>query len=256
MRIKPIAVACSLMAIACSSPQDEVVEAPSVVADGAYSLTHSTWTYADTVVEYEPQQIKIYSGGRYMFATWNSTTNAPAIGAGAAWSEHGMLYEQPYYGASGATDSSQTFELNIATTEAGFDQSINGISADDSTSFDLNESWNGLSGEPTQFDGLWLLTSRSEIDGVANFQEVKMIGGGHFVWYHTWSDSIDHADFGYGQFIDNGDGSVTEVAQVGSIDGYEGEWSINYTLIGSDMLQQSYINNIDSSEVIQNFKRL
>ena len=83
-----------------------------------------------------------------------------------------------------------------------------------------------------------------------------MIGGGHFVWYHTWSDTVDHADFGYGQFIDNGDGTATEVAQAGSIEGYEGEWSINYTLIGSDMLQQSYINNTDSTEVFQNYKRL
>jgi hypothetical protein len=112
-----------------------------------------------------------------------------------------------------------------------------------------------LEGEATPYDGLWVLTSYNGNEGVDDFHEIKMIGGGHFVWYHTWRDTVDHADFGYGQFLDHGDGSVTEVAQVGSIEGFEGEWYITYTMVGSDMLQQSYFN-ADSIEIIQNYKKL
>ena len=178
------------------------------------------------------------------------------MGAGKAWSENGKMYEQPYHNASGATDSTQTFELGITATEEGFEQTIAGMDDNDSTSFDLYENWIALEGKATDYDGLWILNSRNEIEGVNDFHEIKMIGGGHFAWYHTWSDTVDHADFGYGEFIDHGEGSVTEVAQVGSIEGFEGEWQITYTLIGSDMLQQSYFNNTDSTEVIQNYKRL
>ena len=249
-------MALGMLAWSCTAPEQEAEATPPVLEDGAYSLTNATWTYADTVVEFEPQQIKIYADGRYMFATWNSTTNSPAMGAGAAWSENGMMYEQPYHNANGATDSSQTFELGITATEGGFEQTIAGMDDNDSSSFDLYENWVALEGEATPYDGLWILSSRNEVEGVKDFNEIKMIGGGHFVWYHTWSDTVDHADFGYGEFIDHGEGSVTEVARVGSIEGFEGEWNINYTLIGSDMLQQTFINKTDSTEVIQNYKRL
>jgi hypothetical protein len=249
-------MALGMLAWSCTAPEQEAEATPPVLEDGAYSLTNGSWTYPDSLYEFEPQQIKIYAGGRYMFATWNEANNTPAMGAGAAWSENGMMYEQPYHNANGATDSSQTFELSITATESGFEQNIQGIDLNDSTKVDLYENWVALEGEATPYDGLWVLTSRNEIEGINDFQEIKMIGGGHFVWYHTWSDTLDHADFGYGQFIDNGDGTATEVAQVGSINGYEGEWSINYTLVGSDMLQQSYINNTDSTEVFQNYKRL
>jgi len=249
-------LALGFLAWSCAAPEQEAETTTPVPEDGAYSLTNATWTYADTAVESEPQQIKIYSGGRYMFVTLNSTTNSPAMGAGAAWSENGMMYKQPYHDAEGAKDSSQTFELGITTTDEGFEQTIAGMDDDDSSSFDLFENWASLEGEATAYDGLWILTSRNEVDGVTDFHEIRMIGGGHFAWYHTWSDTVGHADFGYGQFIDHGEGSVTEVAQVGSIDGFEGEWQINYTMIGSDMLQQSFINNTDSTEVIQNYKRL
>ena len=112
-----------------------------------------------------------------------------------------MMYEQPYHNANGATDSSQTFELSITTTEGGLEQNIQGIDLNDSTKVDLYENRVALEGEATPYDGLWVLTSRNEIEE------------------------------------------------------FEGEWQITYTMVGSDMLQQSYMN-ADSTEVIQNYKRL
>jgi hypothetical protein len=149
------------------------------------------------------------------------------------------------------------FELSIVKTTLGFEQEIKGIPLDDSSSVDLYESWNALEGATTSYDGLWKLSSRNEVEGVSEFNEIKMIGGGHFVWFHTWSDdSVEHADFGYGAFIDNGDGNVMEVAQAGSIEGYEGEWSVNYAKVGADMIQQTYVNAATGEELVQNYKRL
>ena len=56
--------------------------------------------------------------------------------------------------------------------------------------------------------------------------------------------------------IDNGDGNVMEVAQAGSIKGYEGEWSVNYAKVGADMIQQTHLNTVTGEEFVQNYKRL
>ena len=259
MKTTTFLVAAGLLAISCAAPQEDFVSTPEppILEDGAYSLDKSVWTYTDSTATFEPQQIKIYAEGRYMFATWNDETGSPSIGAGTVQTKNGKLYETPLYNANGIVDSGTVFELNISKTTRGFEQEIKGMQLEDSSTFDLYESWSSLTGTASPYDGLWQLSSRNPIEGVTDFKEIKMIGGGHFVWYHTWSDdSTEHADFGYGAFIDNGDGSVTEVAQAGSIEGYEGEWSVDYTKVGADMIQQTYINTETGEEIIQNFKRL
>jgi len=259
MKTTTFMVAAGLLAISCAAPQEDLVSAPEppILEDGAYSLDKSVWTYTDSTATFKPQQIKIYAEGRYMFATWNDETGSPSIGAGSVQTKNGKLYEMPLYNANGIVDSGTVFELNIIKTTLGFEQEIKGIQLEDNSSIDLFESWNKLEGEASPYDGLWQLSSRNEVNGVSDFSEIKMIGGGHFVWYHTWSgDSTDHADFGYGAFIDNGNGIVTEVAQAGSIAGYEGEWSVNYVKVGADMIQQTYVNEATGEEFIQNYKRL
>jgi hypothetical protein len=168
------------------------------------------------------------------------------------------LYEQPYFSANGPTDSSQTFTLSIDVTADGFEQNIKGIDLNDSTKVDLFENWQSLQGDASPYDGLWQLTSHSGLAGVNDFEEIKMIGGGHFIWFHTYVDSTDHSDFGYGQFIDHGEGSVSEVMQVfsGSVLAGDNEWRSEYKLLGTDVLEQTYINNSDSSMVYQVYKRL
>ena len=192
-----------------------------------------------------------------MFASWNVAEGIPSFAAGTVETKNGKLYETPVYDVNGAVDSGMVFELSIVKTTLGFEQESKGIPLDDSSSVDLIESWNILKGNPTPYDGLWKLSSRNEVEGMSDFNEIKMIGGGHFVWFHTWSDdSVEHADFGYGAFIDNGDGNVMEVAQAGSIEGYEGEWSVNYAKVGADMIQQTYVNAATGEELVQNYKRL
>ncbi len=259
MKTPTFLVAAGLLAISCAAPQEDPVPAPEppILADGAYSLDKAVWTFSDSSTTIEQEQIKIYSGGRYMFASWNAADNTPSFSAGIAQTKNGKLYETPVYDVNGAVDSGTVFELSIVKTTLGFEQEIKGIPLDDSSSVDLYESWNALEGATTSYDGLWKLSSRNEVEGVSEFNEIKMIGGGHFVWFHTWSDdSVEHADFGYGAFIDNGDGNVMEVAQAGSIEGYEGEWSVNYAKVGADMIQQTYVNAATGEELVQNYKRL
>ena len=192
-----------------------------------------------------------------MFASWNVAEGIPSFAAGTVETKNGKLHETPVYDVNGAVDSGMVFELSIVKTTLGFEQEIKGIPLDDSSSVDLYESWNALEGATSSYDGLWKLSSRNEVEGVSEFNEIKMIGGGHFVWFHTWSDdSVEHADFGYAAFIDNGDGNVMEVAQAGSIEGYEGEWSVNYAKVGADMIQQTYVNAATGEELVQNYKRL
>ena len=259
MKTTTFLMAAGLLAISCAAPQEDLVSPPEppILEDGAYLLDKAVWTYSDSSTTIEPQQIKIYSGGRYMFASWNAADNTPSFSAGIAQTKNGKLYETPVYDVNGAVDSGTVFELSIVKTTLGFEQEIKGIQLEDSSSIDLYESWNALEGATSSYDGLWKLSSRNEVEGVSEFNEIKMIGGGHFVWFHTWSDdSVEHADFGYGAFIDNGDGNVMEVAQAGSREGYEGEWSVNYAKVGADMIQQTYVNAATGEELVQNYKRL
>ena len=259
MKTTAFLVAAGLLAISCAAPQEDHVSIPEppILDDGAYALDKAVWTYSDSSIASKNQQIKIYFKDRYMFAAWNAADKTPSFAAGTVETKNGKLYETPVYDANGAVDSGTVFELSIIKTTLGFEQAIKGIQLEDNSSIDLFESWNKLEGKASPYDGLWQLSSRNEVDGVSDFSEIKMIGGGHFVWYHTWSgDSTDHADFGYGAFIDNGNGNVTEVAQTGSIAGYEGEWSVNYVKVGADMIQQTYVNEATGEEFIQNYKRL
>ncbi|MAD30677.1 MAG: hypothetical protein CL854_00335 [Cryomorphaceae bacterium] len=259
MKTTTFLVAAGLLAISCAAPQEDLVSAPEppILADGAYSLDKAVWTFSDSSTTIEQEQIKIYSGGRYMFASWNAAEKTPSFAAGTVETRNGKLYETPVYDVNGAVDSGMVFELSIVKTTLGFEQEIKGMQMEDSSSIDLIESWNALEGNASPYDGLWKLSSRNEVEGVSDFNEIKMIGGGHFVWFHAWSDdSTEHADFGYGAFIDNGDGNVTEVVQAGSIEGYVGEWSVNYAKVGADMIQQTYVNVSTGEEFVQNYKRL
>lgn len=244
-----------LMVVSCAAPTESGSKEQTGVPDGAYSLEAATWTYSeDSVVEIYPDQIKIYAAGKYMFATMNPLDGSVSSGAGNMSQEGSVITETPLFSAAGAVEEGMSFSLNITETEGGFEQHINQLQFPDGSTVDLRETWKRLSDGTGAYDGLWKLTSRNEIDGVNNFQEIKMIGGGHFVWYHTWSDSIEHKDFGYGEFVEHGDGAVTEVAQIGSIEDYAGEWNITYQLLDNDHLQQTYVSP-DSVEVVQSYER-
>jgi hypothetical protein len=245
-----------LLAWSCTAPTESTPEEETGLPNGAYSLAAATWTYSeDSVVEVYPNQIKIYAAGKYMYATMNPLDGSVSSGAGNMSQEGSVITETPLFSAAGAVEEGTAYSLNITETEGGFEQTIDQVQFPDQSTVDLHESWKRLSDGSGAFDGLWKLTSRNEIEGVNDFQEIKMIGGGHFVWYHTWSDSTEHKDFGYGEFVEHGEGAVTEVAQVGSIEDYAGEWNITYQLIDNDHLQQVYISP-DSVEVVQNFERL
>ena len=73
MKTPTFLVAAGLLAISCAAPQEDLVSAPEppILADGAYSLDKAVWTFSDSSTTIEQEQIKIYSGGRYMFASWN-----------------------------------------------------------------------------------------------------------------------------------------------------------------------------------------
>jgi hypothetical protein len=245
-----------LLAWSCTAPSESAPEEETGLPNGAYSLEAATWTYSeDSVVKVYPNQIKIYAAGKYMYATMNPLDGSVSSGAGNMSQEGSVITESPLFSAAGSVEEGTAYSLNITETEEGFEQTIDQVEFPDQSTVDLHESWKRLSDGSGDFDGLWKLTSRNEIDGVNDFQEIKMIGGGHFVWYHTWSDSTEHKDFGYGEFVEHGEGAVTEVAQVGSIEDYAGEWNITYQLIDNDHLQQVYISP-DSVEVVQNFERL
>ena len=255
-----VSITAMLFLIGCSSEKQSNLSEESnmnPLADGAFLLSKVTITEDGETTELLRDQMKIYSKGRFMFAFDNESTGEMDVGAGNASWVNGVMVEEPLVNHDGPV-SGLSFDISIEPTETGFNQVLHGMKYDDGRVLEtMVEEWNRAPGVVTPYDGLWRLEGRETDDpDLTDFSEIKMIGGGHFAWYHTWSDTVDHADFGYGEFIDHGEGSVTEVARVGSIEGFEGEWNINFTLIGSDMLQQTFINKTDSTEVIQNYKRL
>ena len=234
---------------ACSSPEEAVWS----VADGAYERTSATITQNGELTENNQLEMKIYSGGRYMFAALDNDGVANMGCGEARWNDDGTMTEMPMY-QGGMAVNDISYRLAMAESEAGFSQSITGLVWNEDT-VDLNEEWKLLSTVTSPYDGLWKLEAREvENDAIHDFHEVKMIGGGHFIWYHTYStDTSSHADFGYGTFEVGEGGAVVETGMHSSLEGFTGA-SLTFQLIDDDTMEQTYMQ--DSVAVTQRYTRL
>jgi hypothetical protein len=119
------------------------------------------------------------------------------------------------------------------------------------------EQWRTLSTETTIFDGLWKLESRSsEADEWADFVEMKLIGGGHFIFFQSMmleGEAVKH--FGFGSLQVDPAGHVVETGITSSIEGLAGTvFKLNMQMIDDNHMSQSF--EMDGAVVTQTYVRI
>ena len=255
MNIKPLlAILSALLLSNCSEQQNE----PRIpqLPDGAYLLKEVEITENGEVSVARRDQIKIYSNDRYMFAFMHPEIGVDA-GAGIATWNNGIMIEQPVVNHNGSLrDLNLSFDVAIEQTPNGFIQSIKGLKYEDGRSLDMIESWDTASTEASPFDGLWeleLVTPEAISD---DFSEIKMIGGGHFVWTNRLTlDGNIEKNFGFGKIDFTIEGRAIETGLTSSVEGYAGtKHEVELKLIGDNYLDQKF--SMNGTEVVHRYKRI
>jgi len=220
------------------------VDSTPGLSDGAYALISVDVTEDGEVSSYLRDQMKIYTQNRFMFAFYNDLTDKVDAGTGYTNWVDGVLVETPIANQDGPLED-LSFDLTITPTEVGFTQSLKGMMYGE-RSVNMVEQWKTLSTETTIFDGLWKLDSRtSEGDQWGDFMEMKLIGGGHFIFFQSMvveGESIKH--FGFGSFHVDEAGHIVETGLTSSIEGFENsESKVNMQLIDDNHMSQSFEYN-------------
>tara|TARA_B110000211_G_C13917958_1_gene481369 strand:+ start:12 stop:764 length:753 start_codon:yes stop_codon:yes gene_type:complete len=250
MKIKPLIV---------DSAENKVIEvavdAIAGLPDGAYVLDNVIKTVGQKTFTFKRDQMKIYIDNRFMFAFLDDQTNKIDAAAGYAVWTQGVLTETPIANQDGPLGG-LNFEVAISPTEAGFTQSVKGMPSA-AGSYDLDEVWNTLGTDKGPFDGLWMLEKRaSDENERSNFAEMKLIGGGHFIFFQRFDhkgESIQH--FAFGSLQIDKSGRVTETGMTSTLEGYPAkEQLLNMQLVDAEHLTQIFL--VDGVEVVQSYIRL
>lgn len=234
-----------LLLVACSNEEASLAAITEIPAlpDGAYLLKDVEVTESGEVSVLLRDQIKIYTNNRFMFAFMHKELGVDA-GAGIATWKNGIMIEEPIVNHNGPLEG-LSFDVAIEQTDSGFIQSIKGLKYEDGRSLDMIETWDTASTDVSPFDGLWQLESASPTALSNDFAEIKMIGGGHFIWTNRFMlDGERQKNFGFGKIDFGSDGQATEVGMISSIDGYNGtQRDLNMTLIDDNHFSQTFTMN-------------
>ena len=170
--------------------------------------------------------------------------------------------------------SPRSVEMNMIPTEIGFLQEFSTIRGD-GVELDYSISWVSVTGEQTKFDGLWRLISCeiSEIGFLKNlftsrkngpnndpdeqqFDEVKMIGGGHFIFVQSSGTGEEQtSNFGYGELVVDDGTTVHEIAKEGTRPNFSGRTiELDMQIDSGGNLIQSFV--YDDNDVVLVYSRI
>ena len=255
MNIKPLLVILSALLLSNCSEQQNTLKIPPL-PDGAYLLKEVEITENGEVSVARRDQIKIYSNNRYMFAFMHPEIGVDA-GAGIATWNNGIMIEEPVVNHDGSLrELNLSFDVAIEQTQNGFIQSIEGLRYDDGRSLDMIETWNIASNQESPFDGLWELESSTPIAILKDFAEIKMIGGGYFIWTNRFTlDGSKEKNFGFGKIDFTDEEQAIETGLTSSVEGYAGtKHEVELKLIGNNYLDQKFTMN--GTKVVHRYKRI
>ena len=255
-----ILIMLSVLVVSCTSDkQSQQLEKHVMqkLSDGAYLLSQVTITEKGKTTVMLRDQIKIYTKGKFMFAFDNESTGDMDVGAGNATWVDGVMIEEPLVNHDGPL-SDLSFEITIQPTDIGFDQVLHGMKYDDGRVLDtMVEVWERAPGKSTPFDGLWRLQNREAKNStLTEFNETKMIGGGHFVVLQSALKNGEKLrNFGFGTFDLRQDGKVLETGMVGSWENYsDHKAEVKFELIDENHMVQSF--SLNGQLVIQTYERI
>ncbi len=238
------------------NPESSSLDAQPGIEDGAYLLDGVIRTAEGKTSKLLRDQMKIFAKNRFMFAFFDDQTNLIDAATGYAHWVDGVLTETPIANQDGTVEG-LSFEIAMKSSANGFTQIVRDMPAVNGGTYDLDEVWNTLSNAQTAFDGLWQLQSR-HVEGAlcSDFNEMKLIGGGHFIFFQRFDsegETIKH--FGFGALQVEKSGMVIETAMTSTLDSYSGKnHLLNITLIDTDHMTQTFMLN--GAEVVQSYVRI
>jgi len=234
-----------LFLVACSNEEVSFIAITEVPAlpDGAYLLKDVEVTENGEVIVLLRDQIKIYTNNRFMFAFMHKELGVDA-GAGIATWNNGIMIEEPIVNHNGPLEG-LSFDVAIKQTDSGFIQSIKALKYEDGRSLDMIETWDTASTDVSPFDGLWQLESASPTALSNDFTEIKMIGGGHYIWTNRFTLVGERQkNFGFGKINFSSDGQATQIGMVSSNDDYTGtQQNLSMSLIDENHFSQTFTMN-------------
>lgn len=252
-----------LLLAACSNnsaPQKNAVSMP-----GVYKMVYQQekTSKKDTTTT-SLQQVKIYTDGYMMFANYSAPDSVGNFAVGSYTMAGDTLTENVFYGAGDTVKSAdlRSFKLYIEKTDSGYKQIIPEIESEGEKST-LTEGYDRI-GKPdsTAVDGLWELQKamwiiRKDTVPVIS-KQFKMYYQGHFIWGHTYEDSLKktHTGIGYGTFTMSAPGKLKESATTSTSHYVRGlHFDIAVQLDGPDAFTQT-ITEPDSSRSVEYYKRV
>jgi len=236
--------------------ESAILDAMPGIDDGAYALDGVIRTVEGETSKLLRDQMKIYANNRFMFAFFDDQTKLIDAATGYAHWIDGVLTETPIANQDGTVEG-LSFEIAIESTAQGFTQIVRDMPSESGGTYDLDEVWETLSTEKTDFDGLWKLQSRTVNNALcSDFTEMKLIGGGHYIFFQRddgKGESIKH--FGFGVMQIETSGMVNESAMTSTLKDYSGkDHPVNTVLTGADHMTQIFM--LDGAEVIQSYVRI
>ena len=232
------------------------LDASPGIDDGAYLLDGVIRTVEGQTSKLLRDQMKIYANNRFMFAFFDEQTNMIDAATGYAHWVDGVLTETPIANQEGSVEG-LSFQIALESTEAGFTQIVRGMPSADGGTYDLDEVWETLSTEKTAVDGLWMSQAReSENAEWSNFTEMKLIGGGHYIFFQRYDyKGKSFKNFGFGSIRGDSSGTITETGMTSTLEGYSGtDHPLKVELADANHMTQIFM--IDGVEVVQSYIRV
>ena len=237
-------------------PEPSSLDAKPGIDDGAYVLDGVIKTVEGETSKLLRDQMKIYANNRFMFAFFDDQTNMIDAATGYAHWVDGVLTETPIANQDGPVEG-LSFEIALEPTEAGFTQIVRGMPSDSGGTYDLDEVWKVLSNEKTPYDGLWMTQSReTENSQWTNFTEMKLIGGGHYIFFQRYDyNGKTSQSFGFGAIRGDNLEIITETGMTSTLEGYSGsDHRVKVKLLDEDNMTQAFM--VDGVEVVQSYVRI
>jgi len=252
----------ALLAIAGCNNADKTENANM---SGAYKMLSQSYKTAklDTTTT-SLQQLKIYTADYMMYANFNPGDSNGGFGIGTYAADKDTVTENVFYTGSDSTknDSLRSFKLTIEKITKGYKQVIPDVTFG-TDHFKLTEEYETVSTATTSpLDGAWKLVKAYTIKGADSLPDkitqFKVYGAGHFIFGHTYSDSLNrpHTGMGYGTFAMTGTNKSKETVTVSTYASVRGQVvDVDIELKGADEYKQVIVMK-DGTKLAEEYQRL
>jgi hypothetical protein len=253
-----------LFLIACNSA-DKTNKKEDIQVAGAWKMLSQNikGDSTDTTTT-SLHQLKIFTGDQMMYANINEPDSISSFGVGNYTISADTVTENVVYSSSDTSkdDSPHSYKLFIEKTDKGYKQTIPDI-MNQGKHYKLTEEYdNAGTDAKTPLDGVWKLSKslyiKEKDTAVQKTTQYKAYYGGHVIWGHTVTDSLNkiHTGLGFGKFEMSGNNKVKETMMASTYYQVRGkDFDLDITMNGTDEFTQT-ITEKDGSKGIETYQRL